>query len=69
MIESEIKKNESELLNYIQEMKVETSIDNVKFTRETKEVLVKGKEKLLGIPIPDKVKKPTGNIIIDDKSL
>lgn len=50
-------------------MKVETSIDNVKFTRETKEVLVKGKEKLLGIPIPDKVKKPTGNIIIDDKSL
>ena len=59
LIESEIKKNESELLNYIQEMKVETSIDNVKFTRETKEVLVKGKEKLLGIPIPDKVKKPT----------
>lgn len=51
LIESEIKKNESELLNYIQEMKVETSIDNVKFTRETKEVLVKGKEKLLGIPI------------------
>lgn len=66
LIESEIKKNENELLNYIQEMKVETSIDNVKFIRETKEVFVKGEEKLLGIPIPDKVKKPTGNIIISE---
>ncbi|MGO1581447.1 MAG: MobV family relaxase [Peptoniphilaceae bacterium] len=67
LIEIEIKKNENQLLNYIQEMNVETSIDDVKFTRETKEVLVKGKEKLLGIPIPDKVKKPTGNIIISEK--
>lgn len=67
LIESEIKKNENQLLNYIQEMNVETSIDDVKFTKETKEVLVKGKEKLLGIPIPDKVKKPTGNIIISEK--
>lgn len=66
LIESEIKKNENELLNYIQEMKVKTNIDDVKFTRETEEVFVKGKEKLLGIPIPDKVKKPTGNIIISE---
>ncbi len=67
-IEREIEIKKDELLAYTKDRALKTTLDDIKFKREMKEIEVPtGEKTLCGREITETVKKPTGNLIISEK--
>ena len=67
-IEREIGIKKDELLAYTKDRSLKTTLDDIKFKREMKEIEVPtGEKTIFGREITEKVKKPTGNLIISEK--
>ena len=67
-IEREIGIKKDELLAYTKDRSLKTTLDDIKFKREMKEIEVAtGEKTIFGREITETVKKPTDNLIISEK--
>lgn len=66
-VQQETEKMREEFRAYVTDRKITVSLDDIKATIEREEIKIPSGEKFLGIDIPKKVERETGNVILSKK--
>lgn len=65
-IQYELRQRKMELAAYIKENNLSLPIDHIKVKKEKETVKIPSGEKILGIDVPKKVERTTGNVIMSE---